>query len=113
VIKALFVCSRNKLRSPTAEAIFSTRGDMEAQSAGTSADAENPISADLVEWADIIFVMERIHRKRINDRFGSLLHGKKVVVLGIPDKFGYMDPNLIAILEKKVAQHLRVDPSFR
>jgi predicted protein tyrosine phosphatase len=107
LIKALFVCSRNKLRSPTAEAIFSARGDVEALSAGTSPDAENSISTDLIEWADTIFAMERIHRKRLNERFGSLLRGKRIVVLGIPDHYEYMDTELIAILKKKVPQHLR------
>ena len=106
MIKVLFVCSRNKLRSPTAEAIFSSRSDLEVLSAGTSADAENPVSADLIEWADIILVMENIHRTRINERFGSPLRGKRIVVLGIPDKFDFMDPKLIAILEKKVPRHL-------
>jgi predicted protein tyrosine phosphatase len=107
VIKVLFVCSRNRLRSPTAEAVFSARDDMEALSAGTSADAENQISADLVEWADIIFAMEGVHRKRINEKFGSFLRGKSVVVLGIPDRYGFMDPELISILEKKVPPHIR------
>jgi predicted protein tyrosine phosphatase len=79
---------------------------VEALSAGTAPYAENPLSVDLIEWADIIFAMEGVHRKRINERFGPLLCGKKIVVLGIPDKYGYMDPELIAILEKKVPQHL-------
>jgi predicted protein tyrosine phosphatase len=107
VIKALFVCSRNKLRSPTAEALFSVRGDIEALSAGTSADADNPIAADLIEWADIIFAMESVHRKRINERFGPLLRGKRIVVLGIRDNYKFMDPKLIAILKKEVPPHLR------
>jgi predicted protein tyrosine phosphatase len=107
LIKALFVCSQNRLRSPTAEAVFSARSDMEALSAGTSADAENPISADLVEWADIIFVMESVHRRRINEKFGSLLRDKRIVVLEIPDKYVYMDPELVTILEEKVPRYLR------
>ncbi|HEX9199977.1 MAG TPA: low molecular weight protein tyrosine phosphatase family protein [Acidobacteriaceae bacterium] len=111
MIKALFVCSRNKLRSPTAEAIFAARGDVEALSAGTGSDAENPISADLVEWADIIFVMERIHRDRINEKFSSLVRGKRIIVLDIPDNYGYMDPELVAILERRVPQHLRAGSS--
>jgi predicted protein tyrosine phosphatase len=113
VLKVLFVCSKNRLRSPTAEAIFSGRGDIEVSSAGTSNDAGNPISADLVEWADIVFAMERVHRKRISDWFGSLLRGKKIVVLGIPDNYEYMDPELIAILEKTVPPHLRTSRVHR
>ena len=111
MIKALFICSRNKLRSPTAEAIFSARNDIETASAGTTPDAENPISADLIEWADIIFAMESVHRKRITERFGPLLRDKRIIVLGIPDKYDYMDSKLIPILDKKVSQHLRTGKS--
>jgi predicted protein tyrosine phosphatase len=86
---------------------------MEALSAGTAPDAENPLSADLIDWADIIFAMESFHSKRINQKFGPVLRGKKVVVLGIPDNYAYMDPELIAILEKKVPQHLPSITSFK
>lgn len=106
MVRALFICSRNKLRSPTAEALFSGRDDVESLSAGTSADAENPLSADLIEWADIIFAMESVHRKRINERFGSLLRDKKIVVLGIRDNYKLMDPELISILERVVPPYL-------
>jgi predicted protein tyrosine phosphatase len=105
-MNVLFVCSRNRLRSPTAEVVFSTYEGIEVLSAGTSADAENPISADLIEWADLIFPMESIHRKRLNEKFGSLLRTKRVIVLGIPDNYKYMDDELIEILRGKVHRHL-------
>lgn len=68
----LFVCSQNKLRSPTAEQVFSRREDLEVDSAGTNHDAENPLTADLVSWADLIFVMEKAHRSKLQRRFGRL-----------------------------------------
>jgi predicted protein tyrosine phosphatase len=55
----LFVCSANRLRSPTAEHIFSTWPDVETDSAGLNASAEQQLSTEQVEWADIIFVMEK------------------------------------------------------
>jgi predicted protein tyrosine phosphatase len=106
MIRILFVCSRNKLRSPTAEVIFSTRKGVEALSAGTSPDAETEVSADLIEWADLIFVMGRIHLKKLNQRFGSQLRDKRIIVLGIPDDYRYMDPSLILLLESKVVPYL-------
>jgi predicted protein tyrosine phosphatase len=102
----LFVCSKNRLRSPTAEEVFSNHDGMEVSSAGTSIDAETPISADLIEWADIIFAMESVHRKRLNEKFGSLLRTKRIIVLGIPDDYNYMDEELIRILKEKVHRHL-------
>ena len=59
VKNVLFVCSQNKLRSPTAEQVFASWPNIEASSAGTNNDAENPLSAELIEWADIVFVMEK------------------------------------------------------
>ena len=109
-VNVLFVCSRNRLRSPTAEVVFSDPPEIETASAGTSSDAETVVSADLVEWAEIIFAMETIHKRRLNERFSSLLRTRKLVVLGIPDNYEYMDKELIAVLHQKVMPHLKSRP---
>jgi predicted protein tyrosine phosphatase len=102
----LFVCSRNRLRSPTAEAVFSRRADLEVASAGTNHDAETPLTQDLVEWADVIFVMEKSHKAKVQRRFRTSLKGRRVVCLDIPDNYQFMDPELVRILEMKLARHL-------
>lgn len=104
--KLLFVCSENRLRSPTAEAVFSEYEGVEAIGAGTNADAKTPVSGDLIEWADIIFVMEQAHRTKISRKYTDLLKGKRFVVLGIPDNYGYMQLELIQVLKSKVAKLL-------
>lgn len=104
--KILFICSQNKLRSPTAEQIFSETPGLDVLSAGTNNDAITPLTSELVEWADKIFVMENMHREKLRKRFKSSLDGKKIICLGIPDDFSYMDPELIAILKKKVPPFL-------
>ena len=104
--KILFICSQNKLRSPTAEQIFSETPGLDVLSAGTNNDAITPLTSELVEWADKIFVMENMHREKIRKRFKSSLNDKKIICLGIPDDFSYMDPELIAILKKKVPPFL-------
>ena len=104
--KILFICSQNKLRSPTAEQIFSEMPGLDVLSAGTNHDAVTPLTSELVEWADKIFVMENTHREKLRKRFRSSLKGRKIICLGIPDDFSYMDPNLVAILKKKVPQFL-------
>jgi predicted protein tyrosine phosphatase len=101
-MRVLFVCSRNRFRSPTAEALFSGHNSIETLSAGTAPDAETPLSAELIDWANIIFVMEAVHRRRLNEQFGEPLDHRKLVVLGIPDKYRFMDPELVALLRKKV-----------
>jgi predicted protein tyrosine phosphatase len=106
--KVLFICSQNKLRSPTAEQIFSTWPNLEVASAGTNNDAEVPLTRELVEWADIIFVMEKQHRNKLNAKFRAYLDGKRVIVLNIPDDYEYMDPVLVRLLEVKVPPLLGV-----
>ncbi|MVZ97706.1 phosphotyrosine protein phosphatase [Sphingorhabdus sp. IMCC26285] len=102
----LFVCSQNKLRSPTAEQIFSVRDDIEVSSAGTNHDSENPLDAEQVEWADIIVVMEKQHRNKVQQRFKSALKSKRIVVLDIADEYEFMDDALIKILKEKMRRHL-------
>lgn len=102
----LFVCSRNRLRSPTAEAVFSAIEGVEAASAGTSADAEQPVDPELLQWADLILVMEARHKRILTRSFGRWLSGKRIVVLDIPDEFELMQPELVHLLETRVRQHL-------
>lgn len=102
----LFVCSQNRLRSPTAEQVFSSRPDIEVASAGTNHDADNPLTAELVEWADIIFVMEKTHRNKLQKRFRASLKKARIICLDIPDEFEFMDPMLVRLLETRVSRYL-------
>jgi predicted protein tyrosine phosphatase len=107
VPRVLFVCTQNKLRSPTAENVFANRVGFEVASAGTDPTSEVPLSPELIEWADAIFVMERAHRKKIQRKFKAHLKNKRLVVLDIPDQFSYMDPKLIGILEAKLGHYFQ------
>lgn len=102
----LFVCSQNRLRSPTAEHIFATYPGIEVSSAGTNHDAENPLTAELVEWADTIFVMERAHRNKLQKRFRSSIGPRRVICLDIPDDYEFMDPDLVRLLKVRMARYL-------
>lgn len=104
----LFVCSANRLRSPTAEAVFSEHPRVNAIGAGTNSDAETPVSGDLIEWSDVILVMEKSHRNKISKRYKDLLKGKKLVVLDIPDNYDCMDEELIRILKSKVPRYVQI-----
>lgn len=42
--RVLFICSRNRLRSPSAERLFADWPGVETDSAGLAADAETPWS---------------------------------------------------------------------
>ncbi|WP_028865649.1 low molecular weight protein tyrosine phosphatase family protein [Psychromonas aquimarina] len=100
--KVLFLCSRNKLRSPTAEAVFSNVQGWEVYSAGISNDAEVHVSVEDIEWADFIFVMEKAHKKKLSSKFALAIKNQKIISLNIPDDYEYMDAKLIKILQSKV-----------
>ena len=102
----LFVCGRNRARSPTAEQVFADYPGIEVASAGTSRDADVPVTAELLEWADIVFVMENSHRAKLSSLFRGSLQNVKVVRLDIPDDFAFMDSKLVALLKTKVGRYL-------
>ncbi|WP_395671971.1 hypothetical protein [Inquilinus sp.] len=80
---------------------------VETSSAGLNPDAEEPLTAELVEWADLIFVMEKTQRAKLSARFRSSLKRARVVCLDIPDSFEFMDPELVRLLRAKVTPLLR------
>jgi predicted protein tyrosine phosphatase len=106
VRRLLFVCSQNRLRSPTAEQVFSNWPGIEVASAGLDRTAECPVTPELVEWADLIFVMEKMHRNKLTKRFKAHLRNQRVICLNIPDQFEYMDPALVRLLKALVPRHL-------
>jgi len=103
----LFVCSANQKRSKTAEDHFAEINSVhEFRSAGTNLKTcrklgTQEITSELIDWADIIYVMENKHRAELK-AFDSNLKFFKIKVLNIPDRFEYMDSDLIHLLESKV-----------
>jgi predicted protein tyrosine phosphatase len=102
MLRVLFVCSQNRWRSPTAEEVFADYPGIECSSAGLNHDAEHPLTPELVEWADLICVMERRHKAKLSDRFQPFLSSRRVICLNIPDKYRFMDPSLVKLLKVKV-----------
>ena len=103
----LFLCSANRLRSPTAEHVFADWPNIETDSAGLDAKADIVLSSEQLRWADIIFVMEKTHRSKLSKKYRKHLNGQKVIVLGIPDDYEYLDPALVQLLKTKVGPFLR------
>ncbi len=103
----LFICGANRLRSPTAEQVFANFANIETDSAGLKADSEQLLSAEQIEWADTIFVMEKVQRTKVARQFQKVLRGKRVVCLDIPDNYRYMQAEFVELLEKKVGPHIK------
>jgi|SRR3989338_169666 len=105
--KILFICTVNRLRSKTAEALLKDNDNYEVKSAGTSPNADNPVTRELLEWADDIFVMEKNHRDAIHKKFPNIYNDKKIECLYIPDEYEYMDPELVDILKNKLLKYFK------
>ncbi len=104
--KLLFVCSRNRWRSPTAEKLFDGVDGLQARSAGTETGARIKVTAGHIGWADHIFVMEKKHLRRLQEKFTAELANKRVECLNIPDDYQFMQPELITLLQAAVPPHL-------
>lgn len=105
-MKLLFVCSRNRLRSLTAETIFDGVAGHQVRSVGTEDGARIRVNAGHLGWADLVFVMEKRHLQRLQAKFAEEMAGKRVVCLHIPDDYAYMDEDLVDRLRGGVAPHV-------
>ena len=104
--KLLFVCSRNKRRSLTAEMILRGKATIDVKSAGTENGARVKVTAGLLKWADVIFVMERKHFERLQQKYTTAIIDKPVIILDICDDYAYMDEELIDILTNRLAEYV-------
>jgi predicted protein tyrosine phosphatase len=100
----LFICSKNQWRSPTAELLFKNHPIHQARSAGTSDKARIKVNQKMIDWAKVIFVMERKHLDIIRQRFS--FDDQTHVVLDIEDNYPFGDAELIAILKVNLAKYL-------
>ena len=105
-LKVLFICSRNRWRSLTAEKIFDGANGVQARSAGTEPSARIRVTAGHLSWADIIFVMEKKHLRRLQEKFSEAIADKKIICLHIADDYKFMQPELVDLLEASVTPHL-------
>ncbi|WP_254436783.1 low molecular weight protein tyrosine phosphatase family protein [Ruegeria arenilitoris] len=104
----LFICGKARMRSPTAADVVGEWPGYSTDFAGISRDADEMISSEQVEWADMIFVMDRRQKKRLSEKFGHLIKDTKVIILGIPDQFDYMAPDLVDLIVVKLRPILDV-----
>jgi len=105
-LNILFICSRNKWRSATAETIYRDCQDHNVKSAGTEPSAVVRVSAKNILWADIIFTMEKKHKQRLLEKFPDETSEKKIIILDIEDNYKYMDTELVEIIKTSVEPYL-------
>jgi predicted protein tyrosine phosphatase len=104
--RVLFLCRYNRMRSPTAERIFGKRSDLDVRSAGTAVDALTRVNARMLEWADLIFIMDDRQRRSLGRRFAGHPTLEHLICLEIPDEFTFMQPELVDLLTVRATPHL-------
>ena len=103
----LFVCTANIDRSRTAEDLYRDDPRYQVRSAGTAPFATKPVSRELLEWADRVFVMcerEDRHATHLKLRFPGL--SRPIVDLDVEDRWQRGHPELVRRLLKKLSRHL-------
>ncbi len=106
--KLLFLCSMARMRSPTAARVFACVPGLQTRFGGLDWGSDRKATLEDLAWADAIFCMEDRHRVMLGKTFGPALRGRKPIVLGIPDRFDPMQPELVDLLLKKVPPFLDV-----
>ena len=84
--------------------MFASTKGVETRSAGTSIAATKKITRELIQWADIIFVMEEKHEQALAriDRSSR----DKIRILDIPDIFYRDQPELKQLLHDRMRPYL-------
>lgn len=103
----LFICTANIQRSVTAEKLFANCPKIETKSAGTHATYGSQINQELVDWADVIFIMSEAkdgHLTYLKNNFS--LENKDVYDLNIPDVYERNNPELKRLLIERVSKHI-------
>lgn len=104
--RLLFICRLNRIRSATAERLFAKRTDLDVRSAGTAPDALVRVNVNMLDWADLIFIMDGEQRRWLESTFTGHPALARIVCLDIPDDFTFLQPELIELLEQRVPLHL-------
>ena len=104
-IRALFICHYNRKRSATAERLFSKDPSLDVLSAGTSDEAMVQVNQRMIEWADLVFVMDGEQVEALGKMFPGHPMLPQVICLNIQDNYHFMDPELVAILQERTKPH--------
>ena len=105
-IRTLFICYYNRKRSATAERVFGRDPALDVRSAGTSDEAMVQVNERMLDWADVVFIMEDEQRRELNRLFPKHPALNRLICLEIPDKYEFLDPELVNLLQERTRPHL-------
>jgi len=103
-MKLLFVCNLGRNRSKTAAELLQKKH--ETKYAGILSES-NPLTEDIIRWADKIFCMTKDQYEYIQREFPDLYFRKDIVILNIDDVYYFEQDELIDILKERLRDYLR------
>lgn len=92
----LFVCSGAIDRSPCASSLIEG-----SKFAGISPITGDPVTEELVDWADLIVCMEHFHKAELYEQI-SQSRMKEMIVLNVSNDYLRYDPELKKVLINKL-----------
>ena len=111
MVKILFVCSNNQDRSKTAEDLYKNDPRYEVKSCGVDIVATQPVTKELVNWAEVIVCMNDKHDRQVfklHQMFPYLKPmNKKIIDFDIPDHHVRGDPELVLLIKQKMQQYFQ------
>ncbi len=87
--------------------LFKNHPVHQARSAGTSEKARIKVNQKLIDWADVVFVMELKHKELLRQRFAFSIAQKQLIVLNIEDEYQFGDTGLTEILKNALVDYLQ------
>lgn len=106
-IRTLFICYYNRKRSATAERLFSRNPALDVRSAGTSDEAMVQVNQRMLDWADVVFIMEDEQRRELTRLFPKHPALNRLICLEIPDRYEFLDPELVTLLQERTTPYLK------
>jgi predicted protein tyrosine phosphatase len=86
--------------------LFKNHSIHKARSAGTSDKARIKVNQKLIDWADVLFFMERKHKELLKQHHIINIAGKPLVILEIEDIYPYGNSELVEILKRALEDYL-------
>jgi predicted protein tyrosine phosphatase len=105
-IRVLFICHYNRKRSATAERMFGKDPGLDVRSAGTSSEAMVQVNERMLDWADIVFVMDDEQASALRQSFPAHPAANNAVILHIKDDYHFLAPELVQLLRERTTPHL-------
>lgn len=106
-LRVVFVCQAGLLRSPTA-AHIAAKHRINSRCAGIHEKALQPLSMNLLAWADKIVFLEARDQRQALLQFagtpGEEFLATKSLLWDVPDQYDYMEGRLVALLEPKIQE---------